>query len=101
MRIKAFEWDEGNVVHLELGHGVRPEEAEEVFAYKPVYRKTRKGHYVAMGPNHEGRYLTIVFALKQDSAARVVTGWDMDRAEIKYRRSTGVKAREEMKDHEG
>jgi hypothetical protein len=37
-----------------------------------------------MGPTHEGRYLTIVFALKQESVARVITGWDMDRAEIRY-----------------
>ncbi len=84
MRIKDFEWDAGNAVHLELGHGVRPEEAEEVFACKPLYRKTKKGHYVAMGPTLEGRYLTIVFALKQDGLARVITGWDMDRAEIRY-----------------
>lgn len=84
MRIKDFEWDECNVVHLELGHGVRPEEAEEVFAYRPLYRKTKKGHYVAMGRTHEGRYLTIVFALKRDGVARVITGWDMDRAEIRY-----------------
>ena len=84
MRIKDFEWDDGNIVHLELGHGVRPEEAEEVFAHKPLYRKTKKGHYVAMGPTHEGRYLTIVFALKHDGTARVITGWDMDRAEIRY-----------------
>jgi uncharacterized DUF497 family protein len=85
LRIKDFEWDEGNVVHLELGHGVRPEEAEEVFIYKPLYRKTKKGHYVAMGPTREGRYLTVVFALKQGGVARVITGWDMDRTEIKYR----------------
>jgi len=84
LRIKDFEWDDGNIVHLELGHGVRPEEAEEVFAHKPLYRKTKKGHYVAMGPTHEGRYLTIVFALKYDGIARVITGWDMDRAEIRY-----------------
>lgn len=84
MRIKDFEWDEGNAVHLELGHGVKPEEAEEVFAFQPLYRKTKKGHYVAMGPTLERRYLTIVFALKRDGAARVITGWDMDRAEIRY-----------------
>ncbi len=84
MRIKDFEWDDGNIVHLELGHGVRPEEAEEVFANRPLFRKTKKGHYVAMGPTHEGRYLIIVFALKHDGMARVITGWDMDRAEIRY-----------------
>jgi len=84
LKITAFEWDEGNVVHIELGHGVRPEEAEEVFANRPLYRKTKTGHYVVMGPTHEGRYLTIVFALKRDGEARVITGWDMDRAEIRY-----------------
>ncbi len=84
MNIKDFEWDEGNVIHIELGHGVKPEEAEEVFANKLLYRKTKKGHYVAMGPTLEGRYLTIVFALKKNALARVIAGWDMDRAEIRY-----------------
>lgn len=84
MLIKEFEWDEGNVVHIELGHGVKPEEAEEVFASKPLYRKTKKSHYVAMGPTQEGRYLTVVFALKNNGVARVITGWDMDKAEIRY-----------------
>lgn len=84
MTIKDFEWDDGNVVHIELGHGIRPEEAEEVFAYKPLFRKTKKGHYVAMGPTLEGRYLTVVFSLKQNGTARVITGWDMDRAEIRH-----------------
>jgi len=37
-----------------------------------------------MGPTHEGRYLTIVFALKGNGVARVITGWDMDRPEIRY-----------------
>ncbi len=65
MIIREFDWDEGNVVHIELGHGVKPEEAEEVFAERPLFRKTKKGHYAAMGPTREGRYLTIVFALKK------------------------------------
>ncbi len=84
MKIRDFEWDDGNVPHLELGHGVKPEEAEEVFAYRPIFRRTKKGHYVAMGPTTEGRYLTIVFALKKNGAARIITGWDMAAAEIKY-----------------
>ncbi len=84
MIIKDFEWDEGNVVHIELGHGVKPEEAEVVFAGKTLYRKTKKGHYIAMGPTLEGRHLTIVFSLKKGGVARVITGWDMDKAEIRY-----------------
>ena len=50
MKIVDFEWDEGNVIHLELGHGIKPDEAEEVFAVSPLFRKTKRRHYVAMGP---------------------------------------------------
>lgn len=84
MRIVDFEWDEGNAVHLELGHGIKPEEAEEVFVVRPLFRKTKRGHYAAMGPTTDGRYLTIVFEMKQGAVARVITGWDMNRAEIRY-----------------
>jgi uncharacterized DUF497 family protein len=84
LRIKEFEWDNGNVLHIELGHGIEPEEAEEVFAVKPLFRKTKKRHYVVMGPTLDGRYLTVVFKLKKNGIGRVITGWDMDKAEKKY-----------------
>lgn len=83
MRIKDFEWDDENVLHIELGHGIKPEEAEDIFTVNPLFRKTKKGHYVAMGPTREGRYLTIVFALKT-GIVRVITGWDMEKAEKRY-----------------
>ncbi len=84
MRIKDFEWDNDNVLHIELGHGIKPEEAEEIFAVKPLFRKTKKGNYVALGPTLDGRFLTIVFELKKGGIARVITGWDMDKAEKKF-----------------
>ena len=85
MRIHEFEWDDGNVLHIELGHGIKPEEAEEVFAVKPIFRKTKRGHYIAMGPTLDGRYLTVVFELKKNGIARVITGWDMTHSEKGYR----------------
>lgn len=84
MRISDFEWDEGNSLHLQLRHGIGPEEAEEVFANHPLFRATRKGHYAAFGPTLAGRYLIIVFELKPKGIARPITGWDMRRAEIRY-----------------
>lgn len=84
MKITGFEWDDGNVLHIELGHGIKPDEAEDVFAVKPLFRKTKKGHYVAMGPTLDGRYLTIVFEFKKGSVARIITGWDMSQAERGY-----------------
>ncbi|MBU4321015.1 MAG: BrnT family toxin [Nitrospinae bacterium] len=84
MKIRGFEWDDGNVLHIQLGHGIKPEEAEEVFAAMPLFRKTKKGHYAAMGPTFEGRFLTVVFELKGNGIARIITGWDMEYAEKKY-----------------
>ena len=84
MKIRGFDWDDDNVLHLELGHGIEPEEAEEIFAMNPLFRKTRRGHYVALGPTVEGRYLVVVFELKTGGIARVITGWDMDSAEKRY-----------------
>ncbi|MFQ5901171.1 MAG: hypothetical protein ACE5IH_06410 [Thermodesulfobacteriota bacterium] len=49
MKITGFEWDEGNVLHIELGHGIMPSEAEEVFAVRPLFRKTKRGHYQLWG----------------------------------------------------
>lgn len=84
MRINDFEWDEGNSLHLELGHGIRQEEAEEIFAYAPFFRRTKKGHYAVFGPTSAGRFLTIIFDLKAKGMARPITGWDMSRSEIRY-----------------
>ena len=84
MRISDFEWDEGNAIHLELGHGIEPEEVEDVFATSPVFRWTKRGHYAVFGPTNEGRYLTIVFDLKPKGLARPITGWDMSQKEIRY-----------------
>ena len=81
MRISGFEWDEGNVVHLALGHGI---EAEEVFVVSPLYRSTKRGHYAAFGPSRAGRLLVLVFEMKGKRLARVIIGWDMDRAERRY-----------------
>jgi len=84
LRISEFEWDEGNALHIQLRHGIIPEEAEEVFVNNPLFRRTKKGHYAVLGPTSEGRYLTIVFQMKPKGIARPITGWDMSRAEIRY-----------------
>lgn len=84
MRISEFEWDDGNVLHLTLGHGIEPEEAEEVFAVSPIFRRTKRGHYAAFGQSDSGRLLVIVFESKGKGCIRVITGWDMDNAERRY-----------------
>ena len=84
MRISEFEWDDGNMLHLALGHGIEAEEAEEVLAVRPLVRKTKHGHYAAFGPTQAGRLLVIVFEKKAGLLVRVITGSDMRVAERKY-----------------
>jgi uncharacterized DUF497 family protein len=84
MRIVDFEWDDGNVLHLALGHGIDAQETEEVFAVAPLFRKTRRGHYAAFGPTQAGRLLVIVFERRAGGVARPITGWDMNDSERRY-----------------
>jgi uncharacterized DUF497 family protein len=86
MRIKDFDWDDGNELHLALGHGIEPEEAEEVLALAPVVRKTKKDHYAGFGRTAAGRLLVIVFEMREAGRVRVITGWDMRDAERRYYR---------------
>ena len=84
MRVRDFEWDDGNVMHLALGHGIEPEEAEEVLARAPLVRRTRKGHYAAFGTTRAGRLLVVVFDSRAKGVVRVITGWDMGKVERRY-----------------
>jgi uncharacterized DUF497 family protein len=84
MRISGFEWDEGNILHLTLGHGIEPEEAEETFAVAPLFRRTKRAHYAAFGPSRSGRLLVVVFEHKPRGLVRVITGWDMTSRERRY-----------------
>jgi uncharacterized protein len=84
LKVGDFEWDEWNSQHIELGHGILPAEAEEVFAVAPLFRKTKKGHYVAMGPTGGGRYVTLVFEMKKRGITWVITGWDVEDSEKRY-----------------
>jgi hypothetical protein len=54
MNAAEFEWDDGNILYLALGHGLEPEEAEEVSAFTAIIRKTEKGHYAAFGQTLSG-----------------------------------------------
>lgn len=82
MRITGFEWDAANVHHVER-HGVSPLEAEEVFLEGPLFRSTRLGRFIAYGRTLGGRYLTVIFALKQ-GIAREITARSMTASERRY-----------------
>jgi uncharacterized DUF497 family protein len=75
-----FVWDEDNVEHL-LSHGVRPEEAEEVFFNRYVITPNKRKHgkrlYRIDGRTDAGRGLRLIFEDLGKSIARIITGWDL------------------------
>ncbi len=72
LKIAEFEWDEANINHI-ANHGIEPEEAEEVLRNRPVLRRSHSGRYVSIGKTDVGRYLAVIFEMKEMSVARVVT----------------------------
>ena len=86
MVITGFEWDEGNVVHIER-HQFTPEEVEEVFAGHHQVRKTSQGLYIALGETLDGRLAFVVFRRLPKGLIRAVTARDMeDRERRLFRR---------------
>jgi uncharacterized DUF497 family protein len=93
MRISGFEWDDGNILHVALGHGIEPEETEEAFAVAPLVRRTKRGHYALFGRTNSGRLLVVVFEKKPNRIVRVITAWDMTTAERRYWQRHGRQTR--------
>ena len=75
-----FVWDTGNIEHLGV-HGVRPEEAEQVFFNRYVITPNKKVHgpkrYRIDGTTNAGRRLRLIFEDKGKNIARIFTGWDL------------------------
>lgn len=78
MEIREFEWDDHNIDHIAT-HRVSPDEVEDVaFDDDPWVRKGRKGTRYMLGHTIAGRYLFVVYILKNKGVARVITAMDMD-----------------------
>ncbi len=72
MHILEFGCDDGNALHLGLGHGIDPAESEEVVAVAPLFLKTR-GHYAAFGRTQAFQNISIKLDPAQIQAMRKIT----------------------------
>lgn len=84
MRNPTFEWDENNEDKLIERHGVMPEEAEECFFNRHVTRKAGKNTYYLYGQTDTGRYLFLVFELRDTSTVRIYSGRNMTNDECSH-----------------
>ena len=77
MVISGFDWDCGNIDHIDR-HEYTPDEVEEVFVGNYKVRRTRDGLYVALGETLDGRLAFIVFRRLRAGVIRVLTARDME-----------------------
>ena len=75
-----FVWDEDNEEHLSR-HGIRDDEAEEVFFNSYVIVPNKKKHgpsrYRIDGRTNGGRKLRLIFEDLGSNTAGIITGWDL------------------------
>jgi uncharacterized DUF497 family protein len=75
--ISGFEWDEGNISHIER-HEFTPEEVEEVFAGDHKIWRTGQRRYIALGETLDGRLAFVVFKRLPGGFVRVITARNME-----------------------
>jgi uncharacterized protein len=85
--IEGFDWDTGNARKNEK-HGVTQADTEQVFFNEPLFITPDEKHsdsehrYRALGKTMNGRFLTIIFTLRQnDTLMRVISARDMNTKE--------------------
>lgn len=81
--VQGFDWDDANVAHI-LRHAVTPFEVEETTGGRcfiiPAKTIKRERRWKLFGKTASGRYLVVVFTIRQ-KLFRTVTAYEMDAAE--------------------
>jgi uncharacterized DUF497 family protein len=75
--VSGFEWDDGDIFHIER-HAFSPDEVEEVFSANHKIRRTREKRYIALGETLDGRLAFVVFQRLSGGFVRVITARDME-----------------------
>ena len=96
-RIEGFDWDQGNIEKNWERHKVSFIECEEVFFNRPLVvaedtsHSKSEGRYYALGRTNDGRYLFVVFTIRNNKI-RVISARDMNREERRVYREEIEKA---------
>ena len=81
IQISNFDWDEQNLDHIH-NHHVEDYEVEDVLLFdEPIYYRRKENKYCAFGTSSGGRYLFIVFVVKDIGSIRVITARNMTNTE--------------------
>ena len=87
MKIKECLWLDEFVDKIIRKHNVSLEEVEQVLSKDPVIQRLEGGHvkgedlFIGFGRTDAGRYLSVLFVLKKDKRALVISARDMTKRE--------------------
>ncbi|MBW1743502.1 MAG: BrnT family toxin [Deltaproteobacteria bacterium] len=87
MKIEECLWLDEFVDKIIRKHNVSLEEMERVLSKDPVIRRLEGGHvkgedlFIGFGRTDAGRYLSVLFVLKKDKRALVISARDMTKRE--------------------
>ena len=87
MKIKECLWLDKFVDKIIRKHNVSLEEVEHVLSKDPIIQRLEGGHvkgedlFIGFGRTDAGRYLGILFVLKKDKRALVISARDMTKRE--------------------
>jgi hypothetical protein len=86
--VYEFRWNEWNVDHI-AGHGVVPEEAEDVVnsARRPWPEKVGDGKWRVWGRSGDGTYLQVIYVFSPEDVVFVIHAMPLtERHKRQYRR---------------
>lgn len=81
MDVLRFEWDEFNELKLLERHNVTRDEAEECFYNRHRIKKAGANIYYLYGQTDEGRYLFLVYEIRETGLLRVYSAREMTKEE--------------------
>jgi len=76
-----FEWDEFNELKLLDRHNVTRDEAEECFYNRHRIKRAGLNIYYLYGQTDEGRYLFLVYEIRNDSGIRIYSARELTKEE--------------------
>lgn len=91
--IEGFDWDKGNLEHIEK-HKVIYTECEEIFSNLPLIinkdesHSLNEGRFRAFGQTNKNRFLIVIFTIRSNKI-RVVSARDQKRRERNEFREVG------------
>lgn len=77
-KVEGFVWDKGNIDKSYQKHGIKPDEAEEIFldkklgVEKDIKHQEKEERYIAIGKTLKGKILFVVFTFR-DSKIRIIS----------------------------